>query len=57
LGIELCEPKKVSDYLILGTDKLPQIEKAMKKRGITKEQYAVAPIDIFESIYLENIIN
>ena len=56
LGIELCEPKKVSDYLILGTDKLPQIEKAMKKRGITKEQYAVAPVDIFESIYLENII-
>ena len=41
LGIELCEPKKVSDYLILGTDKLPMIEKAMKKRGITKEQYAV----------------
>jgi hypothetical protein len=55
LGIELCEPKKVSDYLILGTDKLPQIEKAMKKRGITKEQYAVAPIDIFESDYLEDV--
>jgi hypothetical protein len=55
LGIELCEPKKVSDYLILGTDKLPQIEKAMKKRGITKEQYAVAPIDIFESDYLEEV--
>ena len=55
LGIELCEPKKVSDHLILGTDKLPQIEKAMKKRGITKEQYAVAPVDIFESDYLETI--
>ena len=55
LGIELCEPKKVSDYLILGTDKLPQIEKAMKKRGITKEQYAVAPVDIFESDYLETV--
>lgn len=55
LGIELCEPKKVSDYLILGTDKLPQIEKAMKKRGITKEQYAVAPIDIFESVYLKTV--
>ena len=55
LGIELCEPKKVSDYLILGTDQLPQIEKAMKKRGITKEQYAVAPIDIFESDYLEDV--
>ena len=55
LGIELCKPKKVSDYFILGTDKLPQIEKAMKKRGITKEQYAVAPIDIFESDYLEDV--
>ena len=55
LGIELCEPKKVSEYLILGTDKLPQIEKAMKKRGITKEQYAVAPVDIFESDYLEDV--
>ena len=55
LGIELCEPKKVSDYLIFGTDKLPQIEKAMKKRGITKEQYAVAPVDIFESDYLETV--
>ena len=55
LGIELCEPKKVSDYLILGTDKMPQIEKAMKKRGITKEQYAVAPVDIFESDHLEDV--
>ena len=55
LGIELCKPKKVGDYLILGTDQLPQIEKAMKKRGITKEQYAVAPIDIFESDYLEDV--
>ena len=55
LGIELCKPKKVSDYFILGTDKLPQIEKAMKKRGITKERYAVAPIDIFESDYLEDV--
>ena len=55
LDIELCKPKKVSDYLILGTDKLPQIEKAMKKRGITKEQYAVAPVDIFESDYLEDV--
>lgn len=49
LGIELCKPKKVGDYLIIGTDKLPKIEKAMKKRGITKEQYAVAPVDIFNS--------
>ena len=55
LDIELCKPKRISEYLILGTDKLPQIENAMKKRGITKEQYAVAPVDIFESEYLEDI--
>jgi hypothetical protein len=55
LSIELCGPKKVSDYLILGTGKIPQIEKAMKKRGITKDQYAVAPIDVFESVYLKDV--
>jgi hypothetical protein len=55
LGIELCKPKKIDDYLILCTDKIPQIENTMKRRGITKEQYAVAPVDIFESEYL-NVI-
>ena len=55
LGIELCEPKKVGDYLILGTGKLPKIEKAMKTRGITKEHYAVAPVDIFNSKHLNSI--
>ena len=55
LGIELCKPKKVGDYLILGTDELPKIEKAMKKRGITKEQYAVAPVDIFNSEHLNDV--
>ena len=55
LGIELCEPKKVSDYLILGSGKIPQIEKAMKKRGIAKDQYAVAPVDVFESVYLKDV--
>jgi hypothetical protein len=52
LGIELCKPKKIDDYLILCTDKIPQIENTMKCRGITKEQYAVAPVDVFESEYL-----
>jgi hypothetical protein len=55
LGIELCETKKVEEYLILGTDKLPEIKKAMEKRGITQNQYAVAPVDIFESDYLEDV--
>ena len=55
LGIELCKPKKVGDYLIIETDKLPKIEMAMKKRGITKEQYAVAPVDIFNSEHLNGV--
>lgn len=55
LDIELCEPKKVGDYLILGTDNLDKIENEMKRRGITKEQYAVAPVDIFESDYLKSV--
>lgn len=28
---------------------------AMKKRGITQEQYAVAPVDIFESNHLKEV--
>jgi hypothetical protein len=55
LGIELCTPKQIGDYLILGTDKLDKIKEAMSRRGITKEQYAVAPVDIFESKHLHNI--
>jgi hypothetical protein len=55
LGIELCTPKQIGDYLILGTDKLDKIEEAMSCRGITKEQYAVAPVDIFESEHLHNV--
>lgn len=55
LGIELAEPKKVKDYLILFTDRLPKIKRAMKQRGINKEQFAIAPVDIFNSKYLENV--
>ena len=55
LGIELCDPKKVQEYLILGGDKLPKIEEAMKKRGIAKDQYAVAPVDVFKSKHLKKV--
>lgn len=55
LGIELCEPQQVQDYLILCTDKLPVIKREMARRGITAEQYAVAPVDIFESKYLNSV--
>lgn len=55
LDIKLCEPKKVDDYLILCADKIPQIKSTMKRRGITNEQYVVAPVDIFESDYLKSV--
>ena len=49
LGVELCKPKTIDDYLILGSHRIPKINRAMKKRGITMEQYAVAPVDVFNS--------
>ena len=55
LGISLCQPKEVGNYLILGTDRLPKIKAAMKRRGITKEQYAVAPLDLFRSKKLKRV--
>lgn len=55
LGIQLAEPRQVKDYLILFTDRLPKLKRAMKRRGISKEQYAIAPVDIFNSKYLESV--
>lgn len=55
LGIQLAEPRQVKDYLILFTDRLPKLKHAMKRRGISKEQYAIAPVDIFNSEYLESV--
>ena len=49
LGIELCKPKKIDDYLILGSHRIPKIKRAIKKRGITMNQYAIAPVDVFNS--------
>ena len=49
IGVELCEPKQIEDYLILGSHRLPKIKRAIKKRNITMEQYAVAPVDVFNS--------
>ena len=49
LGVELCKPKTIDDYLIFGSHRIPKIKRAMKKRGITMEQYAVAPVDLFNS--------
>lgn len=55
LGIQLAEPRQVKDYLILFTDRLPKLKRAMKRRCISKEQYAIAPVDIFNSEYLESV--
>lgn len=55
LGIELCTPKKIDDYLIFCTEKLPKIKKEMQRRGIKKEQYAVAPVDVFRSDKLKSV--
>ena len=55
LGIELCEPKTVDDYLILGAGNHPKLRQAMKERGITMEQYVVAPVDVFYSKCLKQV--
>ena len=55
LGIELCKPKKASDYLILGINHYPALEKEMKNRDIKMEQEVVAPVAVFESEYLHNV--
>ena len=54
-GIELCKPKKVSDYLILGSKYITKLKNEIKKRGIILEQEAIAPVDVFNSEYLQNI--
>lgn len=43
LGVELCEPRPVSDYVISGLDKV------LSKRGIDKNQLVVAPSDLYDS--------
>lgn len=55
LGIKLCEPKQVKDYLILGTNRLQKIKSTMDRRGITMDQYVVAPVDIYNSRYLKRV--
>ena len=43
LGVELCQPRPVSDYHQHG------MEKQLSKRGISKEQLVVAPSDLYDS--------
>ncbi len=46
LGITLCKPHKVSHYHLTWW---PSIKKVMRRRGISRKQEAVAPVDILES--------
>ena len=55
LGVELCKPKTIDDYLILGSHRIPKIKRAIKKRGITMDQYAIAPVDVFNSKELKYV--
>lgn len=49
-GVELCKPRKVKDYHLLWT-----MSKKMKKRGISKDQLAVSPEDIYSSDKVKSI--
>ena len=46
-GIELCKPRKVSSFAMT---RLPKVKKLMNKRGISMDQEAVAPVDIYKAI-------
>ena len=48
-GIELCELKQIKDYNTLG------IEDAMIRRGMAKDQYVVAPSDLYQSKKLATV--
>ena len=43
LGVELCQPRPVSDYATTGLDKV------LAKRGINSTQLVVAPSDLYDS--------
>lgn len=44
-GIELCKPRKVSSFVFT---RIPKVRKLMKKRNISMDQYAVAPVDLYK---------
>ena len=55
LGIELCKPKTVGDYFILGTRHIPIVKNILNKKGFTLEQEVVVPGDIFKSEKLKAV--
>lgn len=48
-GIELCKPRKVSDYPLAG---VPKVKKLIDKRNIAMDQEVVAPSDLFNALKL-----
>lgn len=46
-GVELCKPRKVSSFPMT---RIPKVKKLMDKRGISMDQEAVAPVDLFKAI-------
>lgn len=46
-GIELCKPRKVSSFVLT---RIPKVKKLMNKRNITMDQYAVAPVDLYQAM-------
>lgn len=46
-GIELCKPRKVSSFIFT---RIPKVKELMDKRNISMEQYAVAPVDLYNAM-------
>ena len=46
-GIELCDPRKVSSFVMT---RVPKVKKLMQKRNIRMDQEVVAPVDIYKAV-------
>ena len=46
-GIELCKPIKIKEHIMVS---VPFIQQALKERGISPEQEAVAPCDLLRAL-------
>ena len=46
-GIELCDPRKVSSFVMA---RVPKVKKLMQKRNIRMDQEVVAPVDIYKAV-------
>lgn len=46
-GIELCPPKRINEHIMA---RLPMVQRALKERGISAEQEAVAPCDLLRAL-------